>query len=313
MKKFTIKVLIFTIYAIFIFILFTLLIVLLPPTHQTSATLLFAEIQKDSLLKNEDSPRIIFIGGSNLSFGLNGQMIKDSLKLNPINTAIHASIGIKYMLENTLQYVREGDIIVFIPEYSHFYKSWDAGSEELLRTVLDVKRENIRLLNLGQIISCVPYSAFKLNIGSYGVSKKFIELTEPCYRANAFDQYGDVYDSLRLVRKKIAPSKIDIKSYNPQVIKEIKTLSRKFQEKGATFMLSYPCFQGTSFQNSEEAIYKVQEAYKSNDFMILGTPKRYKMPDSLMFDTPYHLSKAGSDIRTKLLIEDIDSLGLLKK
>ena len=40
-------------------------------------------------------------------------------------------------------------------------------------------------------------------------------------------------------------------------------------------------------------------------FELLGYPERYRMNDSLMFDTTYHLSKKGVDLRTQLLIEDI--------
>ena len=38
---------------------------------------------------------------------------------------------------------------------------------------------------------------------------------------------------------------------------------------------------------------------------------RYKLPDPLFFNTPYHLVKEGVDERTKLVIEDLTRLRLL--
>ncbi|MEA2041760.1 MAG: hypothetical protein U9N85_04330 [Bacteroidota bacterium] len=37
----------------------------------------------------------------------------------------------------------------------------------------------------------------------------------------------------------------------------------------------------------------------------MATPERYKIPASMIFNTPYHLLKIGVDYRTELLIEDI--------
>ena len=52
--------------------------------------------KKCQLLEDTPSPRIIFVGGSNLAFGLDSQRIKDSLNINVINYGLHAGIGLKY-------------------------------------------------------------------------------------------------------------------------------------------------------------------------------------------------------------------------
>ena len=38
-----------------------------------------------------------------------------------INYGLHAGIGLKYMIDDISTYARKGDIIVFAPEYEHFY------------------------------------------------------------------------------------------------------------------------------------------------------------------------------------------------
>ncbi|MDR1347118.1 MAG: hypothetical protein LBJ63_01620 [Prevotellaceae bacterium] len=308
MKRFILKILLFVSLLILLFGLF-LLFIFLPSTPRASKSLLFAEIKKDSLLIATPSTRIIFVGGSNLSFGVDCKWIEDSLKINPINTAIHASIGVKYMLENTMKYVKKGDIIVFVPEYEHFCNDWNVASAELLRTVIDVNRSNIKLLSKKQLYNCFPYT------GAFILSKfNPIEYINPkesdVYSVNSFNKYGDVDAHWNLENRhdEIMPKTIDITEYDPQIVVEIKQIMDKLQEKGCVFFVSFPCLQETSFNNSVEAVKKVEEDLKINTFKILGTPERYMMSDSLMFDSVYHLNKQGVERRTKLLIEDLKTV-----
>jgi hypothetical protein len=304
MKTFTVKLTAFVL-ATILFYLFLLL--LLPTTLRTSKTLLFAEIKKDSLLANEISPRIIFVGGSNISFGLNSQLIKDSLRMNPVNTGIHASLGLKYMLDNSLLYIKKGDVVVLISEYQHFYREYDFGSEELIRTVLDVNKSKIPLLSLKQIYNCLLFS------GNVVLSKfnprEYINVKEDeIYGVNSFNNYGDVYTHWYLERRKFDPAgATDTNTYNPDIMNAIKEYELKIRQKGANLFISYPGYQDISFRNSKDAITKVESEYKKAGFIILGSPERYMMDDSLMFDTPNHLCKKGVDIRTGLLISDLKS------
>jgi len=317
MRKFIYKILAFILLTI---LAFSLILLFLPATPYASKSLLFATLRKDSLLVNAPSPRIIFVGGSNLSFGLNSQEIKDSLHINPINTAINVALGLKYMLENTLQYVKKGDIVVLVPEYDHFFSDWDRYYEELFRIVFDVDKSKICLLsfNFDQLRHHVKY-ANKV-ISSRLHANEYLSLWESdIYSVNSFNKYGDVdaHWNLENIHNEFEPKAIDVTTYNPDVMAEIKYISNKFQEKGCIFLISYPCFQESSFNNSKEAIRKVEQEYYTNEFIILGSPERYMMPDSLMFDFVYHINKQGVDRRTKFLIEDLkivinDSLGILK-
>ena len=102
MKKFNIKVSLFLVLPLFVL---SLTIILLPPSEFFKKSLFFSLIDKNKLLEETNKPRLIFIGGSNLSFGLDSKRIKDSLKFNPINTGIHTSLGLKFMLANAEKFI----------------------------------------------------------------------------------------------------------------------------------------------------------------------------------------------------------------
>lgn len=251
MKRFLQKIIVFTLPAIAVIVIG----IFLPTTPRAAKSLLMASIDKNSLLLETPSPRILFVGGSNLSFGLNSQMIKDSLQLNPINTAINASIGIKFMLDNTLDYVQKGDIVVLAPEYSHFYRSLNTGSEELLRTVFDVNQKNINHLNIFQIVNIIPY------LPKYSLTKfkptEYLNIKESdVYSVNSFNQFGDTYTHWDMEQQEF-PSSGTIKSeFNYEVIKLFEEINFTINEKGAILLITFPGFQETSFNNSKGTCLK---------------------------------------------------------
>lgn len=299
MRKFIYKVFSF----LFLIVGFTIIGLFLPVTPRAAKSLLMASVIKDSLLENTQSPRIIFVGGSNLSFGLNSQMIKDSLKMNPINTGIHAGIGLQYMIENTLRYVKKGDIIMLIPEYEHFYLDYNAGSDELLRMIFDVDLSNIKILNVEQfqnIISIMPkYATSKLNPTKY-----FNVIDSDVYSVNSFNDYGDAIAHYGKNRRDFHPTQNFKNEFNNVVIEKLKKFEIDIKKKGASLIISYPAFQDISYVNCEKKIKRIQKEFEINNFSILGTPERYKILNVMMFDTPSHLNKQGVNYRTKLFIED---------
>ena len=188
MKKFIIKVISF----ILPLILAVILAFLLPTTPRASKSFLLSANKKDSLLQNVPAPRIIFVGGSNLSLGLNSKLIKDSLHLNPVNTALHAQIGLKFMMDNTLQYIKKGDIIVLVPEYHQYYRDLNSGSVELLRLIADVNMSKISLLNFTQIRKLTLFIP-QFVLSKYKITEYLKTKESDVYSVNSFNEFGDSY------------------------------------------------------------------------------------------------------------------------
>ncbi len=84
------------------------------PDHYFAGSLL----QLD-LLKNTPSPRIILVGGSNVSFGLDAELMQRTLGIPVINDGLHAGLGI-VPLRELQEYFRAGDIVIISLEYTMF-------------------------------------------------------------------------------------------------------------------------------------------------------------------------------------------------
>lgn len=276
----------------------------LPTTPKASKYVLFSKKTKDSLLQNVSSPRIVFIGGSNIVFELNCQLIKDSLNLNPINTGSTATVGLTYMINNTEPYIRKGDIVVLSPEYQHYFGKFAYGNQDMLRMVFDVDFETIKTLNKLQWINLIKkspsYFASKFNY------KEYINVrTDPVYNLSIYNEFGDSVNHWDLKKSEITPDDFSKRSFNNRLIKELLDFEKRMIKKGVKIYFTYPGFQSTSFDLNKSKIEKVEKELNNAGFNLLGTAERYRMPDSLMFDTPYHLIREGVKYRTELLIQDL--------
>src|SRR5262245_2359275 len=69
-----------------------------------------ATVDKHELPKSQPRPRMIFVGGSNLAFGLDSEMVAEQLPpYNPVNMGLFAGFTYGYMLREIENELQEGD------------------------------------------------------------------------------------------------------------------------------------------------------------------------------------------------------------
>lgn len=307
--KFFKSVGIFTFFLIALFIFLSLFTLILPVTPKNSKSALFSSLIKEKLLKENPTPRIIFIGGSSVSYGLNSQKFIEKLGLNPINTAISYGIGLKYMLDSTLDYIKVGDIVVLMPEYEHYFEAdINSVSETLVHLIFDVDKSRLKYLNIKQKLNLIPLYP-KYAISKVMPTQYLLPLEDPAFSVNSFNKYGDNIGHWGLPSPSFSPVSEGSKvaSINSEVLRQIHSYENDLAKKGAILFISFPGIQDISYDRLKERIGMVWKALKEEKFKLLGFPERYKMPDEYMYDTIYHLTKEGADYRTNLLIEDIQS------
>lgn len=302
MKKLLLK---FLLIFLLIILIFSLAIIL-PPNNIIKNTNIFALPEKNTLLQKTIAPRIIFIGGSNLSFGLNSQMIKDSLKINPINTGIHAGIGLEFLLSNYLNYIKENDVVVLSPEYQQFYGDIAEGDITLLVILIDIlhNTKDCNNMQIFGLLKYVPkYASAKLKFWQYfeKVDTNQIGTVD----RKSFNCYGDAYIHWSLAKPKMVPIYDAKGKFNVKLVKLLIGFKEKLLKKNVKLFITFPCYQSESYDATLTQIKEVERVLIENKFTLLSSPERYKMDDSIIFDTPYHLTKKGVNYRTTLLIEDL--------
>ncbi len=312
MRKFLLRLFLFAV----IFIVGCFCLLNIPANPKFKATNLFAFSRKNESLISTPAPRIVFLGGSNTSFGINSQIIKDSLFINPVNNGIHAGIGLNYMLENYLKYAKPGDIVVLIPEYQQYCGDMAGGNVNLLSLLIDVVKEKTfsDYLHIIQLRDFIPEYIFsKLKFWTF--FEKPVPSQKDIVGVGSFNEYGDAVVHWDMPKpEKIEPYSIT-DSLNPEVFLHLKEFRKELETRKIQLFVSFPCYQDSSFDRNTTQIHSIGSELKNTGISILGSPERYRMDSKLVFNTPYHLTKEGLDLRTRLIVQDLKSkqYGMLNK
>lgn len=216
-----------------------------------------AYLDKINLLEmTQGEKRIIFIGGSNLAFGLNSEKIKEKFsEYEVINTSVHAGIGLRYILNDTKQYLGNEDIVIIAPEYSHFYTG--GFGDYALWEVISAKKE-LKNLEIFNFIKSLPtlingMKSIILTKENQDFGKKFT------YDRRGFNKYGDYsehwnYES----RSSIPESIIGEKKSNEGFIKYFQEFKNDLERKGIKYLILPPVITETSFQLNSKKIENIE-------------------------------------------------------
>ena len=294
MKSFINKILFLGICVLVILVL----LIYIVPTHQDSY--LSAYKQKCELLKETPSPRIIFIGGSNLAFGLNSQRIKDSLHVNVINYGLHAGIGLKYMIDDITSYGQKGDVLVFAPEYHQFYNTMYGVPMILTEMMANTNCEKLNLLNSVQSLNVLK------GIPSYlggNLSPQII--TPRTYLASGFNSYGDEVKHWKLESIPIQKSsKIKEKfneSFGEYFIEKVKKLQTQ-----CDVLIIPPVCRKSAFDVYEPNANEIACFLKKKGCPFIIDPSDCALPDNCAYDSDFHMNKKGVELYTSLIIKTLN-------
>ena len=294
MKRFLLKLLAFTLipigmYAYFIFLL---------PVHEE--VYIQAYKPKCELLANTPSPRLILVGGSNLSFGVDSKRMADSLHLPVINVALHAGIGLKFIIDDLTSRIRKGDIIVVAPEYNHF--DGNAYGESLTLPVLlkAANWENLHLLNLQQwrtVITGIPEL------------RHYAETPKIGHKSIYFNELGDEVNHLTQPDTEIP----NVSYPQPPIDEEfcqyfVDKLCDFEDNKGCIVILTPPACRESFYNGYKGNTDKISDKLSSLGRPFNVAPYEHVQHDSCAFDTDYHMNKYGVDIFTGKLIAELKPL-----
>ena len=69
-------------------------------------------IDKVDRLESIDEPKIILVGNSNLAYGINSELIEESMGMPVANLGLHGGLGNKFLERIALLGINEGDLVI---------------------------------------------------------------------------------------------------------------------------------------------------------------------------------------------------------
>ena len=264
--------------------------------------------QIERMQKIED-PKIIFIGGSGYGFGLSSPMIYDHFHMPVCNTGTHADIGLLSQLNLCKDYIHKGDIVVVIPEYHQYFGVGYLGQKTLLRIFSSVYPQGYKELTIRQQIHLFQYIPSAFNDAKKCRNGSFFADDNP-YSMKSLNKYGDVECYESRIHKTSIDSTFEVWEH-PKIqrsaIIALSDYDRFCKEKGATMLLFPPAYKAMDFDENKDFILFIWQCLVESGLPCVSYPERYRMADTLHYDTNYHLTYEGVVIRTNCLIDDMDS------
>lgn len=293
-------------------------------TNLRDDSYLAAVLEKDRLIRNTPSPKIILVGGSNLAFGIDSKAIQDSLGLHVVNMGLYAKLGLKYMLAQVRPYIKQGDVVVVVPEYDQFYGDYANGDNTLNTALLYAPADRIPdFIRSYSIVDVVLrprvenarrsfLRAFAAAVGKEDVL--FPPDTNTVYNRRSFNQYGDAVSHLN--KPGMNPDSIfvkplpPLKEFNRGTLKDLNAIESKSREANAHAYFLFPSYIDRSYVINVAAIDSLKKKIAGGMSMpIVGGPKDFVMPKQYFFDTRYHLNREGRYLRTLKMIDVLRAQG----
>ncbi len=270
-----------------------------------SSDFLDAIIDKNAILDTTPSPRLIFCGGSNLAFGIDSKEIESKIGMRVVNLGLNGALGLEFMLNELRASVKPNDIVILSIEYylgiEGDYKTKKAASKNFPKALAFYHQNPYQEINL--FVDNIT-NGLKSNVEAI-TNPAEIEpnTTDNIYTRKAFNQYGDIVTHLDLAPSATLAdrSKKTYKHYpGITLLNQLADFAHNHHFK--VYWL-YPNFPQSEYDINRSVIEKYASDI-SNELRIpiLNSPQDFVFPDSLFFDTVYHLRRTGRKQRTEMII-----------
>lgn len=262
---------------------------------------LAANLDKMRLMSETRSPKMLFIGGSNLAFGLDSAKIRQAFSMPVVNTGVHAALGLKFMLDQVTPHLKRGDIVVVVPEYSFSVGNSFYGGFELLELVTRHTHE-WRVLR-SMYIPAIPSILLRANVRLFDYKPMRFRNATDVYRRNSFNSDGDVTVHLKLPNRKFSAEVLLKTDVNQTAMQYLYDFVSTNVDRGITSVVVYPCLERSYYRHNVATIAMITKALSGKGIHVASTPQDFVYDDDLFFDTTYHLNARGRQLRTEKMIQ----------
>ncbi len=281
--------------------------------------ILATSAMRHELLARTASPKIVLVGGSGVSSGIDSTVISNAFQRPVVNMSVNAGMGIPFMLNEVREALREGDVVVLIPEYKLMllHDSFRGGNA-LVRVVLEFDPASRRYMTprmWWDIFPAIVSHAYDLGTHPgriFPPRKKTLEraaerLRNNPYSTNFINAAGDAYGHWDLPQKTIKPDVYDWPdaALTPAAGRALAGFKREMEARGVMVVFLPPAFEERSYRASVPAITSLTNGLAACGMAYDAPPERYVLPDAWFYDSPYHPLRAGVEYRTRRMVEDI--------
>lgn len=272
------------------------------------------------------SRKIVLVGGSNVSYGVDSKLIERATHCPVVNMGMNGYFGVRYMLEEVRSKINPGDIVVLSFEHDNLYKTVD-GTPTAHMAIAKAYPQVFEYLSLEQklrAIAAIPTIARAkilrlLSEGIHAVKRPFTGKSyaqdgpanmDEIESLKSFTPEGDIVAHLGVVwpgtrEEAVVPNGATI---NPEMIALMRSFAEEMQTRGVPVIVSYTPFMRDNYGKLQGDLAQLDAMIKASPPLIAPSPpSAFVYDQDLFFDTVYHLNERGRPVRTQTLIDDLQS------
>lgn len=269
-----------------------------------------ALVDKYMRLKHTQGKRLILVGGSNLAFGINSELIAERFpEYTVVNLGTSRHYGIMPLFDLLKANIHEGDIVIFCPEYyKEMYGAAQASTItnwQYLESNYDMLKDIDLQTNTSLLDTFTDYLATKR---SYLPGKKVNP--KPAYIRAGFNQYGDL-TSQRSCGGIFDLALPDITILTDDGMARYNEVCKYLSDRGAVCCFSFPSRCAGAVERSQieskTAAFAaaLENKLDKNCCTVISNIADYYFSGYVFYDSDYHMTREGADIRTTQLIDDL--------
>ena len=265
-------------------------------------------------LEEAPSPRIILVGGSGVAFGVDSALMERELPgYTVVNFGMYAALGTTVMLDLSQPHIREGDIVLLIPEQQEQTLS-DWFDPAVMWQGLDGAFDLLRLLpkdKLERLAGAFPaFAGQKFSCFLQGQPLQ----PQGIYRRDSFDEKGDISSPL-CARNEMpggfdasTPIRFDTDMVTEAFARRVRDYAEAVKSAGAILWYA-PCpMNGAAVENKEDVDGFYASLQERLSIPLAGDPHDFILDAGWFYDTNFHPNSSGKTVYTKALIRAVKAM-----
>jgi hypothetical protein len=260
------------------------------------------------------TPKVLFVGGSSTAYGIDSKKVEDHISVPVVNLGHHAGLGVPFILSQAKKLMRKGDIVFLCLEYL-----MGPGDYRLIEQtcsvfpeVADLEKYDVRK-EIQAHLSETRIGLIHWVKGDADYSYLKDRATLEAHIKNEYDgmayfnEYGDFIEHLTrpgYYTLPFAETKAQYRYWS-----EIELMNRfktEAEAMGVDVYFNYPPLAKSMYDKNASLLEKIDKDMQNNlEIEIINTKEQLVFDESYFYDTEYHLTYEGRNIRMNMFFETI--------
>lgn len=272
--------------------------------------------KKSAYAKSIDGKKIIVVAGSNTLFGLDSKKISNAFNIPVVNYGVNAGVFLPYILYKAKSIINNNDIVLLPLEYP-MYNYNGIPNEQMIDTIFSRDFDAFFELTLKEEFLMLWNITFNRLLKGY-TDKNNIQNFKGLYGAHNINKYGDQIntdDKYKNENMKKVINQYNANKYANNFNKNALAWDYlsdfmqwcKRKNVKVIFMPSTMMYFD-DYKNdlkNKEFYINLPKFIQNKKWIFIGNTYDYMYDKKYYFNTDFHLTKEGKNLRTNQMIKDL--------